>query len=390
MKLMIVDEELIAGGVEAIQLNVIPELCAQVEKLYWFLPSARIEYFRVRIGAIENLTFISLDFSTNFLFRLLSWGRNKSIWGREKLLLFLRNQRLKQFYRRMSVDACITTCMFEQAPFPEGMRRGGILCDLNVQGERRVSFLHNIKQWVENSEIVFPISKYTEKELCRNFPVFSSRFKTVPLAANVSKNKNRLWEKKGTVFYYPASIMPHKNHYLLLRAFEKLLCKGDDLKLILTGGGTEKLVQAGNSEKHVIRCRDLIQDESNELSKVVQAYGYIDTQEVDRLYAQASCIILPSAMEGYGLPLAEALAFGKPVICSDIEPFREQADLYHADNRVIFFKNNSLDSLVQAIESFLLKPLVAMSYSEIEDLMQRWTFKNVANSYLQELQGTLK
>ena len=92
MKLMIVDEELIAGGVEAIQLNVIPELCAQVEKLYWFLPSARIEYFRVRIGAIENLTFISLDFSTNFLFRLLSWGRNKSIWGREKLLLFLRKQ----------------------------------------------------------------------------------------------------------------------------------------------------------------------------------------------------------------------------------------------------------------------------------------------------------
>ena len=123
---------------------------------------------------------------------------------------------------------------------------------------------------------------------------------------------------------------------------------------------------------------------------MVQAYGYIDTQEVDRLYAQASCIILPSAMEGYGLPLAEALAFGKPVICSDIEPFREQADLYHADNRVIFFKNNSLDSLVHAIESFLLKPLVAMSDSEIEDLMQRWTFKNVANSYLQELQVTLK
>ena len=179
MRLMIVDEELIAGGVEAIQLSVIPELCAQVEKVYWFLPSARIGYFRERVEAIENLTYISLDFSTNFLFRLLFWGRNKSIWGREKLLLFLRNRRLKQFYMKQAVDICLTTCMFEQPPFPKGIRRGGILCDLNVQGESRRCFLNNIKRWLENSEIVFPISKYTEKELCRNFPGFSSRFKTL-------------------------------------------------------------------------------------------------------------------------------------------------------------------------------------------------------------------
>ena len=45
MNLMIVDEELIAGGVEAIQLNVIPELCSQVEEVYWLLPPAVLTIF---------------------------------------------------------------------------------------------------------------------------------------------------------------------------------------------------------------------------------------------------------------------------------------------------------------------------------------------------------
>ena len=181
--------------------------------------------------------------------------------------------------------------------------------------------------------------------------------------------------------------MPHKNHYLLLQAFEKLLSKWKGLKLILTGGGTEKFVQLGNNEEHVIRCRDLIQNEGEKLYQRVEAYGYMDTHEVKRLYAQASCVILPSAMEGYGLPLAEALSFGKPVICSNIEPFREQVALYNAEKRVIFFKNNSIDSLIQAIESFLEKPLPTMSENEIELLMQRWTYKDVAFSYLQEIQA---
>ena len=37
----------------------------------------------------------------------------------------------------------------------------------------------------------------------------------------------------------------------------------------------------------------------------------------------ARALLLPSFAEGYGLPLAEALTQGTPVLCSDIPVFRE-------------------------------------------------------------------
>jgi glycosyltransferase involved in cell wall biosynthesis len=41
------------------------------------------------------------------------------------------------------------------------------------------------------------------------------------------------------------------------------------------------------------------------------------------LYRAADLMILPSAQEGFGIPLLEAGAAGLPVFCSDIPPFRE-------------------------------------------------------------------
>ena len=390
MNLMIVDEELIAGGVEAIQLNVIPELCSQVEEVYWLLPPARINYFRERLPLIENLHYINWNVATSFGERLLRWTFDKSLFAKEKLLLFLRNQKLKRFYQEKAINVCLTTCMFEQPHFPEGMVRAGILCDLNVQGKQRVNFLKSIKKWVENSEVVFPISQFTKKQLLELSPSFSSRLQTVPLGASFRKSIPSQ-ESKDVMFYYPASIMPHKNHFLLFQAFQIITRERRGIRLILTGGGTEQFLSPEiHEDKHVNRCRDFFQKHYAELASIVEARGYVDLQEVNSLYDQSSCIILPSAMEGYGLPLAEALAAGKPVICSDIEPFREQVTLYQAEDRVRFFRNNSLESLINAMETFVEKPLTTMSEQEIKSLMARWSYKDVARSYLETLKGLVK
>jgi glycosyltransferase involved in cell wall biosynthesis len=52
---------------------------------------------------------------------------------------------------------------------------------------------------------------------------------------------------------------------------------------------------------------------------------YLERDVLRAVYERAHLLLLPSDREGYGLPLVEALAAGKPVIASDIPALRESA-----------------------------------------------------------------
>ena len=53
--------------------------------------------------------------------------------------------------------------------------------------------------------------------------------------------------------------------------------------------------------------------------------GYVDREELPMLYAAASLFAFPSLMEGFGLPVLEAMAVGTPVVCSNVASLPEVA-----------------------------------------------------------------
>ena len=103
---------------------------------------------------------------------------------------------------------------------------------------------------------------------------------------------------------YPAVTHRHKNHAVLLEAFAGVAGDDPDVRLVLTA-------VPGNGETEVeTSIRRL------GLGDRVRRLGRISDGELDRLLAGAVGLVYPSRYEGYGLPLAEAMAVGCPVIAS--------------------------------------------------------------------------
>jgi glycosyltransferase involved in cell wall biosynthesis len=54
--------------------------------------------------------------------------------------------------------------------------------------------------------------------------------------------------------------------------------------------------------------------------------GHVDDDTLDGLYRGALALVMPSLLEGYGLPLREALARGTPAVVSDLAVFGPELD----------------------------------------------------------------
>ncbi len=57
----------------------------------------------------------------------------------------------------------------------------------------------------------------------------------------------------------------------------------------------------------------------------IREYPMLGDAAVAALVAGSAGLLMPSHAEGYGLPVYEAVAMGVPVVCADLEVYREVA-----------------------------------------------------------------
>ena len=117
-------------------------------------------------------------------------------------------------------------------------------------------------------------------------------------------------------FVVLGTIEPRKNHILLLHLWRSLVEKlGNDApRLVIIG-------QRGWECENVV---DLLERCGTLRGYVFERSDCTDEQLVTYLH-HAQALLFPSFIEGYGLPLVEALELGVPVIASNLPVFREFA-----------------------------------------------------------------
>ena len=90
------------------------------------------------------------------------------------------------------------------------------------------------------------------------------------------------------------------------------------------GAATPKLVLIGARGWENENIIDLLERSPALRGHVLEASG-LTTPGLKRLLRNARALLMPSFAEGFGLPLAEALALGTPAIASNIPAFHEIA-----------------------------------------------------------------
>jgi glycosyltransferase involved in cell wall biosynthesis len=135
---------------------------------------------------------------------------------------------------------------------------------------------------------------------------------------------------------------PRKNHGAVLFAAEALWREGLQFSLTFIGGGS--LWYTRRFDKEIARLRAL--------GHPVDVLRGIDDATLLRAYDDADFTVFPSLHEGYGLPVAESLALGVPVITSNYGSTAEIA----ADGGCLVIDPRDDDDLTDAMRLLLTDP----------------------------------
>lgn len=166
---------------------------------------------------------------------------------------------------------------------------------------------------VRKAKHILTVSKATRDELLDHLPITKEKITITyeGIDASITSVANHKAPLQPPYFLHVGNVYPHKNIERLLTVFRQLSKEKKHMKLVLVG----------KEDYFWKRYRKKITE--MQLDKDIIFIGHVSDKELAVLYNNAEALIIPSLMEGFGLPAVEAMAHGCLVIASDIPSLKE-------------------------------------------------------------------
>jgi len=205
-----------------------------------------------------------------------------------------------------------------------------------------------LKRAVKNASQIFVVSENTQKDLLKRFKYPQSRIAMVPCAPSdffrqpaktedlvKFRQKYKLPEK---FILAVGTLEPRKNFGTLIKSFVLIKAKLPDSKLVIVGKKGWKYSHIEEKLKEFKLQDDVIFP------------GYLEDEDLKKMYTLATVFVFPSLYEGFGIPPLEAMACGCPVVSSNVASLPEVV----GDAGILIEPKNArkiADSVVSLIEN---------------------------------------
>ena len=251
-----------------------------------------------------------------------------------------------------------------------------------AEQQHRTKFITALKQ---AAQTIICISHFSQRSLIHHFSIPLKQTVVIPIAVHdrwqrISPQPEQLPSSRlvdRPYAFYPANFWPHKNHIGLLQAYGLYRQRLGDraLDLVFTGS----LEPAASQLRQTVAALNL--------QPYVHFLGFLSEPDLAAVWAGCHCLVFPSLYEGFGIPLLEAMAFGKPVLSSHAGSLPEVGQA-----AALYFDPQQPEELVAYLlavteNSQLVKELVAKGHQRLHQLGDATA---MAQAYLQVFAAGLR
>ncbi len=224
---------------------------------------------------------------------------------------------------------------------------------------RSFQLRQTVRRTVEQAVKVITPSDFSRRAVARAYALDESKIEVVPIAVSshfrpisretaVAQVQARL-KIRGPYLLTVGDLQPRKNQIGLIQAFERLMMSHPQLphKLVIVGQKTwygDRIASAAA--------------ESRVADRIIFT-GFVSDNDLLSLYNGCDATAFPSFYEGFGLPILEAMACGRAVVCSNASAIPEVANA-----AALLFDPSSIDAIVLALRDILID-------SELRTRMER-------------------
>lgn len=202
---------------------------------------------------------------------------------------------------------------------------------------------------IKKNDYLVVQQEWLRQEFSKMFHILPSKFIVAPPAISNKVTISKTTTNDCHTFLYVATPDCHKNFELLCEAAKQLeseLGEGK-FKVILTINGSENSYSKWLFKK----WGDV---------RSIQFHGLMSRQELQGCYRRTDCLVFPSRIETWGLPISEFATFNKPMLLSNLPYAQETAS---GSKNVSFFTLENHNDLKSK-----MKKLVVGDFSDLSEV----------------------